>query len=51
LIAATDIGLAGIAIAALLLVNGVIRAVLAATAMRSRTQVVTALAVPKQVPA
>lgn len=51
LIAATDIGLAGIAIAALLLVNGAVRVVLAGTAMRSRTQVVTALAVPKQVPA
>jgi len=40
-IATTDIGLSGIAIAALLLVNGAVRAVLAGTAMRSRTQVVT----------
>jgi len=40
-IATTDIGLSGIAIAALLLVNGAVRAVVAGTAMRSRTQVVT----------
>ena len=51
LIAATDIGLAGIAIAALLLVNGVVRAVLAGTAMRSRTRLVTVRALPEQVSA
>jgi hypothetical protein len=51
LIAATDIGLAGIAIAALLLVNGVLRAVLAGTAIRSKTRLVTVRALPEQVSA
>jgi hypothetical protein len=49
--AATDIGLAAIAFAALLLVNGAVRAVLAGMATRSKTRLVTARALPAQLSA